>query len=418
MLQPRAWPKAILHLDANAFFASVMQAVQPKLKGKPVVVGAERGIATAISYEAKRFGVTRGMLMHDIKKLCPEVVILAGDYELFSLFSQKMFAILRQYHPTVEEYSVDEGFMDVTGLRRPLHCSYLQLAKKMQLQINQELGLPISIGISLTKSLAKLASGLVKPQGITLIPGYKIENVLTKIPLVKVWGIGPATANYLQQFGIHNALQFINLPETVFQKKSQIRLNKNHWEIYQELRGYSAYQINPGAKNQYQSIGKTQTFRPSTNDDKVVWAHLQKNAEEAFAKARQYGYFVNKLLVFLKDQHFHYYSQEIKLEQKQQYPWLCRQQIKAAFTSLYRSNTFYRATGVMLIELSKNSQEQGNLFTKSHQQALPKIKALYQVLQQQPKVDFGASLYLKKESVLNSPATKPLPRFSLPMLEI
>lgn len=418
MLQPRAWPKAILHLDANAFFASVMQAVQPKLKGKPVVVGAERGIATAISYEAKKFGITRGMLMHDIKKLCPKVTVLEGDYELFSLFSQKMFAILRQYHPTVEEYSVDEGFMDVTGLRRPLHCSYLQLAKKIQSQINQELGLPVSIGISLTKSLAKLSSGLVKPQGITLIPGYKIEETLAKVPLIKVWGIGPATANYLQQFGIHNALQFINLPETVFQKKCHLRLNKNHWEIYQELRGQMVYQINSEIKNQYQSIGKTQTFRPSTNNPKVIWAHLQKNAEGAFAKARQYGYFVSKLLVFLKDQRFRYYSREIKLAQKQQYPWLCRQQLKTAFVSLYRSNNFYRATGIMLIDLSQSSQEQGSLFTEYDQQSLTKVKALYQVLQQQPKVDFGASLYLKKNSGLNSPVTKSLPRFNLPMLEI
>lgn len=419
MFQPQTWPRAILHLDANAFFASVMQTVYPKLKNKPVVVGAERGIATAISYEAKQFGVKRGMLMHQIKKICPKIIILKGDYALFSLFSQKLFNLLRQYNPTLEEHSVDEGFMDIYGLRRPYHCSYLQLAQRIQQQINRELGLPVSIGVSLTKSLAKLGSGFCKPQGITLIPGNQIESFLSKIPLIKVWGIGPATTGYLKQFKINNALEFVNLPEAVFQNKTQIRLNKAHWEIYQELRGNMVYRINPETKTKYQSIGKQETFRPATNNLNLLWAYLQKNTEAAFQKARQYGYFVSKFLVILKSQQFQVFCKEVKLSQKQQYPWLCRQQLKTAFTALYQPNTLYRATGILLTQLSQNSQEQAGLFNEPSEKPLPKIKALYQILEQQPKIDFGTSLYLQtKPSPASAKKLKTLPQFSLPMLEI
>ena len=410
MLQASSWPTAILHLDANAFFASVMQAVQPKLKGQPVVVGAERGIATAISYEAKAYGIKRGMLMAQIKKRCPKIVILPGDYELFSLFSQKMFVILRQYSPVVEEYSVDEGFIDVAGLRRPLHCSYIQMAQKIQTQINQELGLPVSVGISLSKSLAKLASGFKKPLGITLVSGPQLESFLSQIPIIDVWGLGPASSSYLAKFGIKTAQQFASLPESVFNKQSRLKLNKSHWEIWQELRGQVVYQINPHAKNHYQSISKTRTFRPPSGKEQIVWAELLHNVEAAFEKARKYGYYVKKILIFLKTKEFRYLSTEICFLQKEQYPLLLRKTIKAAFLKIFNSRLVYRATGIVLTELSETNQEQIGLFTDLPTIQTNKAQALYRVLQNNQKIDFGTSLYL--------PHKTSEPHFHLPMLEI
>jgi DNA polymerase-4/DNA polymerase V len=116
----RSFARAIVHIDADAFFASCEQAVNPKLKGKPVVTGKERGIASAVSYEAKARGVKRGMTIREVQQLCPDAIHLPSDYETYSLFSQRMFAIVRRYTPDVEEYSVDECFCDLTGLRRPL----------------------------------------------------------------------------------------------------------------------------------------------------------------------------------------------------------------------------------------------------------------------------------------------------------
>ena len=131
MLQIRPWPETILHIDGDAFFASVTQAVNPQLKNKPVVTGKERGIATAISYEAKKYGVHRGMRYGEIKKVCPNCIFIDSDYELYALFSHRMFEIIRQFSFVVEEYSIDEGFVDLKGLRKPLNMSYEEIGKKM-----------------------------------------------------------------------------------------------------------------------------------------------------------------------------------------------------------------------------------------------------------------------------------------------
>ena len=121
------FPRAIVHIDGDAFFASCEQSRRPALQGRPVVTGKERGIAASMSYEAKARGVTRGMRLADIHKVCPEAVILPSDYETYSLLSKRFFAIVRRYTPDVEEYSIDECFADLTGLRRPLRSSYLKI---------------------------------------------------------------------------------------------------------------------------------------------------------------------------------------------------------------------------------------------------------------------------------------------------
>ena len=203
-----SWPRAILHIDADAFFASCEQAVNPKLKGKPVITGKERGIVAAASYEAKARGVQRGMRLFEVKKVCPDAVILPSDYETYSLFSVRMFEILRRFSPDVEEYSIDEAFVDLTGLRRSFHGPYGMIAKKMQEAVENELGITVSVGVSLTKVLAKIASKYRKPHGLVLIPGREIHIYLESLSVEKVWGIGPNTSAFLRKFGITTALEF------------------------------------------------------------------------------------------------------------------------------------------------------------------------------------------------------------------
>src|SRR5512134_204989 len=170
-----SWPRAILHIDADAFFASCEQAIHPELKGKPVITGKERGIVAAASYEAKARGVKRGVRLSDVKKICPDAVILPSDYETYSLFSMRMFDILRRFSPDVEEYSIDEAFVDLTGLRRSFHGPYGEIARKMQEAVEKELGITVSVGLSLSKVLAKIGSKHRKPHGLTLIPGRDIH---------------------------------------------------------------------------------------------------------------------------------------------------------------------------------------------------------------------------------------------------
>src|SRR5262244_4310167 len=119
-----SFPRAVLHIDGDAFFASCEQARDPQLQGKPVITGKERGIAASMSYEAKARGVKRGMRLAEIKRLCPDAIILPSDYETYSLLSKNFFAIVRRYTPDVEESGIDECFCDVTGLRRVFRMSY------------------------------------------------------------------------------------------------------------------------------------------------------------------------------------------------------------------------------------------------------------------------------------------------------
>ena len=139
------YPRAIIHMDADAFFASVEQALVPALQGKPVVTGKERGIIACANYEAKARGIKRGVPLFKAKRLCPELVILPNDYETYSLYSKRMFNILRTFTPIVEEYSVDEAFADITGLRRTYHASYEDIARRIQDTVVRELGITVSI---------------------------------------------------------------------------------------------------------------------------------------------------------------------------------------------------------------------------------------------------------------------------------
>src|SRR3989344_643518 len=159
--------KTILHMDGDAFFVGCEVSKNPKLKGKAVVTGEERGIVSALSYEAKAKGIVRGMPIFSLRKSFPEVLVLPGDYACYTRLSRAMFDIVRRYADEVEEYSIDECFADLTGLDKPLKMSYLEIAERIKKEVNEELGLSVSIGLGPSKVLAKVASKWQKPNGLT-----------------------------------------------------------------------------------------------------------------------------------------------------------------------------------------------------------------------------------------------------------
>src|SRR6266849_8163629 len=182
-----SFPRAILHIDGDAFFASCEQSRNPHLQGKPVITGKERGIVASMSYEAKARGVTRGMRLFEVKRVCPDAVVLPSDYETYSRLSVRFFAIVRRYTPEVEEYSVDECFADLTGLRRPPRLSYMQMAERIKHDLDTELGFTFSIGLAPNKVVAKMASKWQKPSGLTAIPGRELHHYLARLPVENVW---------------------------------------------------------------------------------------------------------------------------------------------------------------------------------------------------------------------------------------
>jgi len=354
----RSWPRAILHLDADAFFASCEQAIHPELKGRPVITGKERGIVAAASYEAKAAGVSRGTRLFEARKACPEAVILPSDYETYSLFSVRMFAILRQFSPDVEEYSIDEAFVDLTGLRRSFHGSYGMIARQMQETVERELGITVSVGVSLSKVLAKIASKHQKPHGLTLIPGRAIHRYLEGLPLGRVWGIGPNTTEFMRKFGIQTALEFARKEEGFIKR----HLSKPYQEIWHELNGRGTYPVVPESKSSYQSISKTKTFTPASNDATFVFAQLSKNLEAACIKARRYRLAATRLIAFLRTQDFRDRGIELRLNRPTAYPAELFGALKEGFHELFKPEALYRQTGVVLAGLAQDSTIQYTLF--------------------------------------------------------
>ncbi|MGC8843240.1 MAG: DNA polymerase Y family protein [bacterium] len=351
------FPRAILHLDADAFFASCEQAVNPSLKGKPIVVGKDRGIVTAASYEAKALGVERGMMIKEVERKFPEVIVLSSDYEKYSIFSLRIFDILRRFSPIVEEYSIDEAFVDLTGLRRIHHSSYEEIGFHIKETIKKELGITVSVGISLTKVLAKIASKHRKPDGLTVISGREIHLYLKDLPISEVWGIGPNTASLCEKLGIKTALEFARKPENFIRKY----FSKPFYEIWLELRGISVYPVNPEPKSSYKSISKALTFTP-TSDKNLLFAHLSLNLEKACFKARKYELLARKVLFFLRRQDFSSVGMEIKLSSPSAYPLEILPLLRKPFEEIFEEGVLYRQTGVILADLLPRRGFQPNIF--------------------------------------------------------
>ncbi len=362
MAQPylniHSWPRAVLHIDGDAYFTSCEEAIHPELRGKPLITGGERGIVACASYAAKALGIKRGVPVHEAKKICPGLIILPSDYETYSLFSRRMFSIIRRFTPQVEEYSIDEAFADITGLRRSFHCPYDKIALDIKSDIQKSLGITVSVGLSITKVLAKLASKYEKPDGFTAIPGRSIPDYIRELPVKNIWGIGPATTEYLAKMEIRTALEFAQLPEAVVRK----RFTKPGIEIWQELRGESVYPVIPEEKSSYASISKTKTFAPSTNEPAYLFAHLLRNFESACIKARRYSLAPRRIMLYLKKQDFSYRGNETRLVRPSVYPLELADIVREIFDSIYDKRDLYRGTGVVLCDLVPDSNIQYSLF--------------------------------------------------------
>lgn len=367
-------PRAILHIDGDAFFASCEQAVNPELKGKPVVTGKERGIISAASYEAKALGIKRGVPLWEVKKICPEAIILPSDYETYSLFSKRMFAIMRRFSAEVEEYGIDEGFMDITGLQRPLNASYEQIARQIKDEIQQELDITVSVGLGTTKVLAKIGSKHQKPNGLTVVAGNNILPILKQTPASAVWGIGPSTTAHMKKLGINTAFDFYNKNELYVRR----HFAKPYFELWQELHGHYVLQLVTTDKTTYDSISKTKTFTPPTNNRQYLFAQLLKNLENACIKARRYNLVTQKLIIYLRLNNFSSVALEVKLACPTAFPSDLINITQELFASLYKSSHLYRATGVVLSHLKPMTNLQLSLFESPL--AITKNIQLYQAI--------------------------------------
>ena len=206
--------RCILHLDVDAFFASVEEILAPSLKGKPLIVGArpeQRGVVASASYAARAFGVRSAMPTAKALRLCPQAIVLPPRHKVYGEYSARMMAILSEYSPLIEPLSLDEAFLDVTGCQAHWG-SPEELAHRLQERLEVELGLTASIGLAANKLVAKIASGLEKPRGFVVVPHGKEAEFLAPLPVEKLWGVGEVTARRLHEMGVFAIGQLAQLP--------------------------------------------------------------------------------------------------------------------------------------------------------------------------------------------------------------
>lgn len=345
------YPRAILHIDGDCFFAACEVARNPKLKGKPVVIGKERGIVCAMTYEAKALGIKRCMTIREARKVCPQVVVMESDHETYCIYSQRMASIVRRYTPEVEEYSIDECFAELTGQDEYFKTSYEEIVRRIKYDLDTELGMTFSLGLSTTKVLAKVGSKWEKPSGLTCIPQEDIPIYLKELSVGKIWGIGGQTAFLLNRFGVKTAYDFVNKGEEWI----HANLAKPYFEIWKELKGESVLELNLEHKDNYQSISRTLTFTPPSQDKSYIFSQLSKNVEEACMKLRRHHLASKNVYFFLKTQEFKYQGLEIQLPHLVCAPQEILKIVEEKFDEVYKPNVLYRATGINLNRLTKNT---------------------------------------------------------------
>jgi DNA polymerase-4 len=202
----------ILHADLDSFYASVEQRDDPRLRGRPVIVGG--GVVLAASYEAKAYGVRTAMGGRQARRLCPQAAVVTPRMSAYSEASKAVYRVFDDTTPLVEGLSIDEAFLDVRGMRR-IAGTPAEIAARLRRHVREQVGLPITVGVARTKFLAKVASGVAKPDGLLVVPPDRELAFLHPLPIERLWGVGPVTAGKLRELGIKTVGEVARIPEGV-----------------------------------------------------------------------------------------------------------------------------------------------------------------------------------------------------------
>ncbi len=353
----------LLHVDADGFFAAVEQALNPALRGRPVVTGAERGIIAAASYEAKALGIKRGLQLHEAQRLCPELVILPSDYEAYSLVSRRLYAVVRRFTPLVEEYSIDEAFADLTGCGDILACPLESVAEQLRNAVSAELGFTVSVGISLTKTLSKLCSKFRKPNGQTVLRREHVPVMLKRTPVAKVWGIGPASAAKLQALGVVTAFDFTRMDEAAVLRL----LHKPGHETWRELQGRRVFPLELSAKRSYDSMMKGHTFSPPNADPTFIFSEALRNMGAAMAKLRRHAHLAKEIGLSLRLKDYTGQTAGARLPCPTSHDCEAAPVLRALFDALFTPGRTYRSTLVWFGGLVAERNRQPDLFEETPQ---------------------------------------------------
>jgi DNA polymerase IV len=290
--------RVILHVDMNCFYASVEMAYDAKLKGKPLAIAGNveerRGIIVTCSYEAREFGVKTTMPLWEAKKLCPQLVVMKPNFERYRAASTSMFEILRQYTELVEPVSIDEGYLDITesfSLGSPI-----EIAESIQNRILKQLGLPCSIGIAPNKFLAKTASDMKKPLGITILRKRDIPTVLWPLNTNEMHGVGKKTAEKLQTIGIQTIGDLAKGNE--IQLKSLLGING--LRIKERANGVDFRPVDPESVSEFKSIGNSTTLPRDISNQQELFQVLDGLADTVSTRLRRKTVMASALAITIR----------------------------------------------------------------------------------------------------------------------
>lgn len=273
----------ILHVDMDAFFASVEQRNHPELRGKPVIVGGDphsRGVVSTCSYEARKYGVHSAMPLREAYMRCPQGIFLPGNYSTYDQVSREIRAIFHRFTPLVEPLSTDEAFLDVHGCER-LFGNPVEIGILIKDAVNDEIGLTCSVGVAPNKFLAKLASDLHKPDGFVVIPRNQMEDILWPLPVTRLWGVGEKTAEFLMAKGIRTIGMLAHLDPQVLENN----LGKMGRDLHRLAHGIDNRRVE--TLYEAKSIGNETTFSQDTGDIEFLETTLLELAEQVGRRLRK-----------------------------------------------------------------------------------------------------------------------------------
>lgn len=275
--------RKIIHIDMDAFYASVEQRDFPKLRGKPLVVGGDpngRGVVAAASYEVRKFGVRSAMSCYEARKRCPDVIFVPPRFDVYRAISTEIRQIMYRLTPHVEPLSLDEAYLDVTGLSVH-HGSATLMANWLRAQILAQTGLNASAGVSFNKMLAKIASDLNKPNGTAVITPADAEAFISTLPIERFHGIGKATARRMHAIGISNGAELRRTPAAIlineFGKRGQFYFDIAHGRDERPVK----------SQRIHKSVGSETTFRDNLNDDNELLTQIYEQNADAFQQLQK-----------------------------------------------------------------------------------------------------------------------------------
>ncbi|MCY9161503.1 DNA polymerase IV [Bacillus atrophaeus] len=290
--------RIIFHIDMNSFYASVEMAYDPSLKGKPIAVAGNvkerKGIVVTCSYEARARGVKTTMPVWEAKRNCPELIILPPNFDRYRSSSREMFQILRQYTELVEPVSIDEGYMDITDT--PYSFTAYDTAKEIQNRLQKELLLPSSIGIAPNKFLAKMASNMKKPLGITILRKREVPDILWPLPVGEMHGVGKKTAEKIKSLGIYTIGDLAAADEHALKRL----LGINGPRLKNKANGIHHAEVDPERIYEFKSVGNSSTLSHDSTDEEELLGVFRKLAASVSDRLQRKEVMASKLFIMIR----------------------------------------------------------------------------------------------------------------------